>query len=121
MPADTLDRLLAALAVRLHAFGSILIVPAARPSAEHFSLAFQQGPIDFVQKARLSIAARLLTTTDLPIKVIATSIGYVSRSYFSRAFRATYGADPSRFRFANDGRSKIDPALSSRSRTRLVA
>jgi len=66
--------------------------------AEHFSQAFQQGPIDFVQKARLGIAARLLATTDLPVKVIASSVGYASRSYFSRAFRATYGADPSTFR-----------------------
>jgi len=66
--------------------------------AEHFSQAFQQGPIDFVQKARLGIAARLLATTDLPVKVIASSVGYASRSYFSRAFRAAYGADPSTFR-----------------------
>ncbi len=66
--------------------------------AEHFSQAFQQGPIDFVQKARLGIAARLLATTNLPVKVIASSVGYASRSYFSRAFRAAYGADPSTFR-----------------------
>ena len=54
--------------------------------------------MDFVQKVRLRVAARLLTTTDLPIKVIANSIGYASRSYFSRAFRAAYGADPKTFR-----------------------
>ena len=77
--------------------------------AEHFSKAFQQSPIDFVQKARLSIAVRLLTTTDLPIKVIAKSIGYVSRSYFSRAFRAVYGADPSSFRTgSSEGKSEGD-------------
>lgn len=66
--------------------------------AEHFSQAFHQGPIDFLQKARLCIAARLLTTTDLPVKVIATSIGYASRSYFSRAFRTVYGTYPSQYR-----------------------
>ena len=43
--------------------------------SDHFSRAFGQGPIDFVQKARLRIAARLLRTTDLPIKVIAQTSG----------------------------------------------
>lgn len=66
--------------------------------AERFSQAFHQTPIDFVQKVRLRIAAQLLTTTDLPVNVIASSIGYASRSYFSRAFRAAYGLDPKTYR-----------------------
>ena len=66
--------------------------------AEHFSRAFQQGPIDFVQKVRLRVAARLLATTDLPLKVIAQSIGYAGSTPFSRAFRGTYGADPATYR-----------------------
>ena len=66
--------------------------------AERFSQLFGQGPMDFVQKVRLRIAARLLTSTDLPIKVIASSIGYESRSSFSRAFEGAYGAAPANFR-----------------------
>lgn len=66
--------------------------------ADRFTQVFAQTPIDFVQKVRLRLAAQLLTTTDLPVKVIATSIGYASRSYFSRAFRATYGLEPRRYR-----------------------
>ena len=66
--------------------------------AERFARAFDQTPIDFVQKVRLRLAAQLLTTTDLPVKVVATSIGYASRSHFSRAFRATYGLEPKRYR-----------------------
>ena len=66
--------------------------------AERFSETLAQTPIDFVQKVRLRLAAQLLTTTDLPVKVVAASIGYASRSYFSRAFRATYGVDPRLFR-----------------------
>ena len=77
--------------------------------AEHFSQAFQQGPIEFVQKARLGIAARLLATTDLPVKVIAGSIGYASRSYFSRAFRAAYGTDPSTFRGGDGEKGEAGP------------
>ena len=66
--------------------------------AEAFSRAFGQGPMEFVQKTRLGAAMRLLTTTDLPVKVIATSVGYASRSHFSRAFAAAYGMDPSSLR-----------------------
>lgn len=66
--------------------------------AEAFSRAFGQGPMEFVQKTRLAAAMRLLTTTDLPVKVVATSVGYASRSHFSRAFAAAYGMDPSRLR-----------------------
>lgn len=66
--------------------------------AERFLQLYRQTPMDFVQKVRLRIAARLLTTTSLPSKGIASSIGYTSRSSFSRAFRAAYGIDPKAFR-----------------------
>ena len=68
--------------------------------AVRFAAAFGRPPIEFLKAVRLSNAARLLTTTDLPIKRIAQSVGYESRSYFSRAFRARYDADPSDFRSA---------------------
>jgi len=42
--------------------------------------------------------AELLRSTKLPVKLIAASIGFASRSHFSRAFASAYGADPSRFR-----------------------
>ena len=70
--------------------------------AEHFSRAFQQGPIDFVQKVRLRIAARLLATTDFPLKVIAQSVGYAGPTPFSRAFRNIYGSDPTVYRSIGD-------------------
>lgn len=66
--------------------------------AERFSQVFSQGPMEFVQKVRLRIAAGLLTGTDLPVKVIASSVGYESRSSFSRTFEAAYGAAPTTFR-----------------------
>jgi AraC-like DNA-binding protein len=65
---------------------------------ERFLQVFGQSPIDFLHKVRLRLAAHLLTTTDLPVQVVAKSIGYSSRSYFSRAFRAFYGQDPAGFR-----------------------
>ncbi len=66
--------------------------------AGHFSQAFQQGPIDFVHKVRLRVAARLLTTTDLPLKVIAQSVSYAGPTSLSRAFRSAYGTDPVTYR-----------------------
>lgn len=74
--------------------------------SNHFSNAFGQGPIDFVQKARLRIAARLLRTTDLPIKVIAQAAGYAGPRPFSRAFQAAYERGPADYR-AQPDREKI--------------
>lgn len=65
---------------------------------ERFSQAFGQSPLDFVQKVRLHHAAHLLRATDLPIKIVANSVGYASRSHFSRAFKASYGTDPTSYR-----------------------
>lgn len=77
--------------------------------AESFSGTFGTSPIEFVQRVRLRLAAHLLGATDLPVKVIASSIGYSSRSYFSRAFRAAYGVDPSTFR-ATGGSAEDEPS-----------
>lgn len=77
--------------------------------ADHFSRAFQQGPMDFVQKARLRVAARLLTTTDLPLKVIANSVGYAGAAPLSRAFRAAYGTDPADYRISGEQKHLCGP------------
>lgn len=66
--------------------------------AGSFSDVFGRGPMEFVQSVRLRIAARVLTSTDLPIKVIAASVGYASRSSFSKAFEVEFGAAPTQFR-----------------------
>lgn len=65
--------------------------------AKEFTHAFAMSPMEFVGKTRLHHAAALLQSTNLPVKVIAASIGFASRSHFSRAFSAAYGADPSKF------------------------
>ncbi len=68
---------------------------------ERFREMFAQSPNEFVQEFRLKFAARLLVTTTLPIKIIAVTVGYSSRSYFSRAFRAVYAMDPTAYREAH--------------------
>lgn len=76
--------------------------------AVRFSQIFGQGPMEFVQRVRLRIAARLLSATDLPVKVIAGSVGYESRSAFSRVFETTYGSTPSDFRNSGGG-DEVEP------------
>lgn len=66
--------------------------------AERFADAFQRPPIDMLKQVRLHRAANLLRNTRLPIQIIAMTVGYSSRSYFSRAFRSAYGTDPKSFR-----------------------
>ena len=86
--------------------------------AERFNQVFEQPPMDFVQRVRLRIAARLLTSTDLPIKIVASTIGYASRSSFSRAFEAIYGVAPTDYR-SDGGADEIEPRKASASTPRL--
>lgn len=66
--------------------------------AERFAEAFERPPIDMLKQVRLHRAANLLRNTLLPVQIIALTVGYSSRSYFSRAFRSAYGTDPKAFR-----------------------
>lgn len=69
--------------------------------ADRFREVFSQSPNEFIQDLRMKAAAHLLTTTELPIKAVAASVGYSSRSYFSRAFRVAFATDPSAYRTTN--------------------
>ena len=83
-----------------HTVDSLALLAGMSRSAftERFAQVYGQSPIDFLMKVRLRLAAHLLTTTALPVKIIARTIGYDSRTYFSRAFRAVYGKGPAEFR-----------------------
>lgn len=63
-----------------------------------FAECFGRSPMEFVTAVRLEAAARLLRSSQLPVKTLASLVGFASRSHFSRAFRARYGADPSSYR-----------------------
>ena len=94
---------------------AVLVGMSRTSFAQAFSDVFGQGPMEFVQRIRLRIAARLLTSTDLPIKVIAGSVGYASRSSFSKAFEIEFASAPTQFRMVggqDEGEPKrIDGAL----------
>lgn len=67
---------------------------------ERFSKAFGRTAMDFVKEARLRQGARLLRSTDLPIKAVASKVGFTSRSHFSQAFTTHFGENPVRYRAA---------------------
>lgn len=63
-----------------------------------FSASYGCSPIEFVQTVRLRAASRMLIASNMPVKSIATAVGYASRSHFSRAFTALFGRDPTAYR-----------------------
>ena len=66
--------------------------------AARFTSAMARPPIEFLKDLRFARAAHLLARTDLPVKAIASRVGYASRSSFTRAFVAHHGAPPTDFR-----------------------
>jgi AraC-like DNA-binding protein len=78
------------------------LAKTAGMSRSAFASAFRDHyastPAEFVQAVRLRTAAHLLKVGVLPVKVIAATVGYASRSQFSRAFRGAYGVDPTGYR-----------------------
>lgn len=71
--------------------------------AARFQSTFGTSPIKLLKKIRLHNAAELLQRSDLPVAMVAKSVGYESRTYFSRAFRAEFGSDPRSFRSRQRG------------------
>ena len=80
--------------------------------AEHFAQAFGRGPMEFLKEIRLRRAAHLLRCTDMPIKSLAQSIGYASRSSFTHAFKDLYRVAPADYR-NGDMRNPSPPAESA--------
>ncbi|WP_456730213.1 helix-turn-helix transcriptional regulator [Bradyrhizobium sp. USDA 3364] len=71
-----------------------------------FSAIFGQSPMAILRDLRMRQAAVDLTTTTMPIDVVALNAGYESRSSFVRAFRKAYKRDPSDYRqMAKDGKA----------------
>lgn len=60
-----------------------------------------QAPQEFLIRYRMSKAAELLKTTELPIKDISIQTGYPNQLHFSRAFKNVYGTSPRAYRQNN--------------------
>ncbi len=69
--------------------------------AHRFTTMLGRTPGEFIRDVRLRRAAMLLLSTDRSIDTIAHTVGFSSRSHFSRAFREYFGQPPAQFRVAS--------------------
>ncbi len=63
-----------------------------------FSEIFGRSPMAVLRDLRMRQAALDLTTSTMPVDIVARNAGYESRSSFVRAFRNAYDSDPSEYR-----------------------
>lgn len=54
--------------------------------------------VEYITKARLDTARKILRDTQLPIKTVANMVGYGDYAYFTRVFRKELGMSPSQYR-----------------------
>ena len=71
---------------------------SARALNDGFKQAFGRTVFTYVTDLRLDAAHSLLRTSQAPLKVVASRLGYASVSHFSRAFVRKFGVRPGRIR-----------------------
>ncbi|NAY91748.1 helix-turn-helix domain-containing protein [Muricauda sp. JGD-17] len=65
---------------------------------EGFKLLYNKTVTEYIRHVRLEVARDFMVTTELSISEIVYSIGFTSRSYFSKIFKRKYGISPSEFK-----------------------
>ena len=65
---------------------------------KHFKAEVGSTPYQYLLKRKMSIAERLLCDTVLPVKEVATQLGYDDAHYFSGLFKKEKGLSPGAFR-----------------------
>ncbi len=68
------------------------------PFARRFALMIGQPPLGHLTWWRMTTAARLLRTSDAPLRSIAAQVGYTSEFAFAHAFKRTHGTPPGLYR-----------------------
>jgi len=64
---------------------------------EGFKLLYNRTVTDYIKNLRVEESERLISTTDLNISQIVYTIGFSSRSYFSKIFRQKYECSPNEY------------------------
>lgn len=65
---------------------------------EGFKFLYNRTVTEYIRHVRLETARDMLKTTDLNISQIVYSIGFSSRSYFSKIFKEKYNITPNQFK-----------------------
>jgi len=83
-----------------HTVNSLAQVACLSRSAfmARFASVMGRSPMIVLRELRMRRAAQVLETNALSVGQVAHEVGYASRSSFIRAFRETYGVDPSEYR-----------------------
>lgn len=78
---------------------------ASSPRQLHRAFSEQEGTTfrSFLMRARMTHAADLLASTDLPVGEVALRCGYRQASHFTKVFKRAYDATPSEFRATRGG------------------
>lgn len=63
-----------------------------------FRSIIDQSPVEYLTQYRLSVAARLLTSTNNTLSAICEACGFENLSYFTKRFKQRYGTLPRQFR-----------------------
>mgnify|MGYP004716829399 CR=1 FL=1 len=68
-----------------------------------FQQQFGYGPKQYLLQLRMNVAISLLEDRNLPIKIIAYSVGYSSQMQFAKVFHQHFNCSPSAWRLAKAG------------------
>jgi AraC-like DNA-binding protein len=89
--------------------GHLEVAKEAGMSGSYFARCFKEyyrvSPIRFLMQLRMEHAKAELALTELPVKAVATSVGFLSVHHFTRAFTRWVGISPAAYREAH-GRVK---------------
>lgn len=66
--------------------------------AERFERFLGEGPLTYLARWRLQLAARLLQTSRKTVVHVALDVGYESEAAFNRAFKREFGLPPAQYR-----------------------
>lgn len=91
--------------IRANLSGPIKVIDLAEASGlsesqfrRRFGAQFGVSPQEFILRARLQAAARLLSRNDHPISTIASDCGFADQSYFNRQFKIFFHQTPNGYR-----------------------